>query len=74
MKTKAYFIFVVHDMQQMDASLLIWLFWFLQSNKRKSSRKTSSPMGRKIDFEDLIDSARTPLSPLGNKLLELQHE
>ncbi|XP_014492186.1 uncharacterized protein LOC106754651 isoform X1 [Vigna radiata var. radiata] len=45
----------------------------VKSNKRNSSRKTSSPMRRKIDFED-IDSARTPLSPLGNKLPELQHE
>ncbi|TKY56288.1 hypothetical protein E2542_SST20731 [Spatholobus suberectus] len=38
-----------------------------KSYKRKSSPKTCSPMARKIDFED-IDSARTPLSPLGNKL------
>ncbi|RDX76215.1 hypothetical protein CR513_43816, partial [Mucuna pruriens] len=37
-----------------------------KSNKRKSSPKTRrSPMARKIDFED-VDSARTPLSPLGN--------
>ncbi|KAK7321211.1 hypothetical protein VNO77_31605 [Canavalia gladiata] len=34
-----------------------------KSNKRKSSPKTSSPMARKIDFDDL-DSARQPLSPL----------
>ncbi|XP_054799396.1 uncharacterized protein LOC129303870 isoform X2 [Prosopis cineraria] len=34
-----------------------------KSNKRKSSPKTSSPIERKIDFED-IDAARTPLSPL----------
>lgn len=40
------------------------------SNKRKSSPKTCSPMARKIDFED-VDSARTPLSPLGNKLTRL---
>ncbi|XP_028757392.1 uncharacterized protein LOC114716546 isoform X4 [Neltuma alba] len=33
------------------------------SNKRKSSPKTSSPIERKIDFEDM-DTARTPLSPL----------
>ncbi|WVY90260.1 hypothetical protein V8G54_035774 [Vigna mungo] len=45
----------------------------VKSNKRKSSLKTSSPipMGRKIDFEDVVDSARTPLSPLENKLSEL---
>lgn len=34
-----------------------------KSNKRKSSPKTSSPMERKIDFDD-IDSVRQPLSPL----------
>ncbi|KAK7311651.1 hypothetical protein RJT34_09924 [Clitoria ternatea] len=34
-----------------------------KSNKRKSSPRTSSPMERKIDFED-VDSAREPLSPL----------
>ncbi|KAK7385339.1 hypothetical protein VNO78_31055 [Psophocarpus tetragonolobus] len=33
-------------------------------NKRRSSPKTCSPMAKKIDFED-VDSARTPLSPLG---------
>ncbi|KAF7829966.1 myocardial zonula adherens protein [Senna tora] len=36
-----------------------------KSNKRKSSPRTSSPIERKIDFDDL-DSARTPLSPLRN--------
>ncbi|KAE9615225.1 hypothetical protein Lal_00048203 [Lupinus albus] len=36
-----------------------------KSNKRKSSPRTSSPMERKIDFDD-IDSARQPLSPLRN--------
>ncbi|KAJ1431919.1 putative interaptin-like isoform X1 [Sesbania bispinosa] len=37
-----------------------------KSNKRKSSPKTtSSPMPRKIDFDD-IDSSRQPLSPLRN--------
>ncbi|CAJ1971729.1 unnamed protein product [Sphenostylis stenocarpa] len=45
-----------------------------KSNKRKSNRKTESPMARKIDFEDVIDSARTPFSPLENKLSQLQHE
>ncbi|KAJ7965755.1 Centlein like [Quillaja saponaria] len=34
-----------------------------KSNKRKSSPKMSSPVGRKIDFND-VDSARRPLSPL----------
>ncbi|KAI4307435.1 hypothetical protein L6164_030625 [Bauhinia variegata] len=34
-----------------------------KSNKRKSSPKTSSPVGRMIDFEDQ-ESARQPLSPL----------
>ncbi|KAI9106860.1 hypothetical protein K1719_022388 [Acacia pycnantha] len=34
-----------------------------KSNKRKSSPKTSSPIERKIDFED-VDTARTPLSPI----------
>ncbi|KAK7275799.1 hypothetical protein RIF29_16923 [Crotalaria pallida] len=36
-----------------------------KSNKRKSSPRTSSPMERKIDFDDM-DSARQPLSPLRN--------
>ncbi|KAL5124918.1 hypothetical protein HKD37_02G005233 [Glycine soja] len=43
-----------------------------KSNKRKSSPKTCSSTARKIDFED-VDSARTPLSPLGNKLSWLPH-
>nr|KYP72620.1 hypothetical protein KK1_005216 [Cajanus cajan] len=43
-----------------------------KSNKRKSSPKTCSPMAKKIDFED-VDSARTPLSPLGNKLSRMPH-
>ncbi|ESW13212.1 hypothetical protein PHAVU_008G177200 [Phaseolus vulgaris] len=38
------------------------------SAKSHKSRKTGSPIGRKIDFEDGVDSARTPLSPLGNKI------
>ncbi|KAK7282839.1 hypothetical protein RIF29_11924 [Crotalaria pallida] len=36
-----------------------------KSNKRKSSPRISSPMERKIDFDDQ-DSARQPLSPLQN--------
>lgn len=43
-----------------------------KSNKRKSSPKTCSPMARNIDFED-VDSARTPLSTLGNKPSRLSH-
>ncbi|GAU36706.1 hypothetical protein TSUD_217630 [Trifolium subterraneum] len=36
-----------------------------KSNKRKSSPKTSSPMGKKIDYDDLDPvSPRQPLSPL----------
>ncbi|KAK7351203.1 hypothetical protein VNO77_10483 [Canavalia gladiata] len=35
-----------------------------KSNKRKSSPRTSSPMERKLDFDN-PDSARQPLSPLG---------
>ncbi|KAL1344661.1 hypothetical protein HN51_018527 [Arachis hypogaea] len=34
-----------------------------KSNKRKSSPRTSNPIDRKIDFDD-IDSTRQPLSPL----------
>ncbi|PON91637.1 hypothetical protein TorRG33x02_126760 [Trema orientale] len=34
-----------------------------RSNKRKSSSKMSSPIEKKIDFND-VDSARKPLSPL----------
>ncbi|XP_061371783.1 uncharacterized protein LOC133314329 [Gastrolobium bilobum] len=40
-----------------------------KSNKRKSSPRTSSPMERNIDFDDL-DSARQPLSPLRNNSLD----
>ncbi|KAL1310118.1 hypothetical protein HN51_052788 [Arachis hypogaea] len=34
-----------------------------KSNKRKSSPRTSNPIDRKLDFDD-IDSTRQPLSPL----------
>ena len=37
---------------------------YLQSNKRKSSSKTSSPIEKKIDFSDVDNTARQPLSPL----------
>lgn len=41
----------------------LFIYWILQSNKRKSSPKSSSPIVREIDFED-VDTVRTPLSPL----------
>ncbi|KAK2375554.1 protein Hook protein [Trifolium repens] len=45
-----------------------------KSNKRKSSPKTSSPMAKKIDFDDLDPvSPRQPLSPLQSNSRDCRH-
>lgn len=46
-------------------SALMFYMTSLQSNKRKSSPKISSPVEKKLDFND-VDLARHPLSPLRN--------